>query len=64
MRLLNKLLHKSFFVAKRVRSETGIGSSAVSISYAAVQLARKIFGSLDDKKVLIIGAGEMAELAG
>lgn len=61
--LLNKLLHKSFSVAKRVRSETGIGSSAVSISYAAVQLARKIFGSLAGKKVLLIGAGEMAELA-
>ena len=61
--LLNKLLHKSFTVAKRVRSETGIGESAVSISYAAVQLAKKIFGGIDDKKVLIIGAGEMAELA-
>ncbi|MEE4243425.1 MAG: glutamyl-tRNA reductase [Desulfopila sp.] len=61
--LLNKLLHKSFSVAKRVRSETGIGSSAVSISYAAVQLARKIFGSLKEKKVLLVGAGEMAELA-
>ena len=61
--LLNRLLHKSFSVAKRVRSETGIGSSAVSISYAAVQLAKKIFGQLSDKKVLLIGAGEMAELA-
>ena len=61
--LLNKLLHKSFSVAKRVRSETGIGSAAVSISSAAVELARKIFGSLGDKKVLLIGAGEMAELA-
>lgn len=61
--LLNKLMHKSFTVAKRVRSETGIGSSAVSISYAAVQLAKKIFGRLDDKKVMLIGAGEMAELA-
>jgi glutamyl-tRNA reductase len=61
--LLNKLLHKSFSVAKRVRTETAIGSSAVSISYAAVQLAKKIFGNLQDKKVLLIGAGEMAELA-
>ncbi len=61
--LLNKLLHKSFSVAKRVRSETGVGSSAVSISSAAVELARKIFGNLADKKVLLIGAGEMAELA-
>lgn len=60
---LNKLLHKSFSVAKRVRTETAIGSSAVSISYAAVQLARKIFGNLKGKKVLLVGAGEMAELA-
>jgi len=61
--ILNKLLHKSFFVAKRVRTETKIGASAVSISYAAVELARKIFGQLDNKSVLLIGAGEMAELA-
>lgn len=61
--LLNRLLHKSFSVAKRIRTETGIGASAVSISYAAVQLARKIFGGLEKKKVLLIGAGEMAELA-
>jgi glutamyl-tRNA reductase len=61
--LLNRLLHKSFSVAKRVRTETGIGSSAVSISYAAVELAKKIFGNLQDKHVLLIGAGEMAELA-
>ena len=61
--ILNKLLHKAFSVAKRVRTETRIGSAAVSISYAAVELARKIFGGLQDKKVLLIGAGEMAELA-
>ena len=61
--VLNRLLHRAFFVAKRVRSETGIGSSAVSVSYAAVELARKIFGDLAAKKVLLIGAGEMAELA-
>ncbi len=61
--VLNKLLHKSFSVAKRVRTETQIGASAVSISFAAVELAKKIFGSLDDKKVLLVGAGEMAELA-
>ncbi len=61
--VLNKLLHKAFSVAKRVRSETCIGSSAVSISYAAIELAKKIFGSLDNKRVLLIGAGEMAELA-
>ncbi|MFP7753555.1 glutamyl-tRNA reductase [Thermodesulfobacteriota bacterium B35] len=61
--ILNKLLHKSFSVAKRVRTETRIGANAVSISYAAVELARKIFGNLDDKRVLLVGAGEMAELA-
>ncbi len=61
--ILNKLLHKSFSVAKRVRSETRIGASAVSISYAAVELAKKIFGNLQDKNVLLVGAGEMAELA-
>jgi len=61
--ILNRLLHKTFFVAKRVRSETGIGDHAVSISYAAIELAKKIFGNLEGKKVLLIGAGEMAELA-
>jgi glutamyl-tRNA reductase len=61
--ILNRLLHKTFFVAKRVRSETGIGDRAVSISYAAIELARKIFGQLEGRNVLLIGAGEMAELA-
>lgn len=61
--VLNKLLHKSFSVAKRVRSETLIGAAAVSISYAAVELAKKIFGNIENKNVLLIGAGEMAELA-
>ena len=61
--VLNKLLHKSFSVAKRVRTETRIGAHAVSISYAAVELARKIFGDLAGKKVMLVGAGEMAELA-
>jgi glutamyl-tRNA reductase len=61
--ILNRLLHRTFFVAKRVRSETGIGDHAVSISYAAIELGRKIFGTLEGKKVLLIGAGEMAELA-
>jgi glutamyl-tRNA reductase len=50
-------------VAKRVRSKTGIGDRAVSISYAAIELGRKIFGTLASKTVLLIGAGEMAELA-
>ncbi len=61
--VLNKFINKSFSVAKRVRTETNIGGSAVSISYAAVQLAKKIFGSLNDKRVMLVGAGEMAELA-
>ncbi|MEW5909179.1 MAG: glutamyl-tRNA reductase [Thermodesulfobacteriota bacterium] len=61
--ILNRLLHRAFFVAKRVRTETGIGDHAVSISYAAVELGRKIFDTLNDRKVLLIGAGEMAELA-
>jgi glutamyl-tRNA reductase len=61
--LLNKLLHRTFFVAKRIRTETGIGDHAVSISYAAIELGRKIFGNFEGKKVLLIGAGEMAELA-
>lgn len=61
--LLNRLLHKTFFVAKRVRTETGIGDHAVSISYAATELARKIFGELEGRPVMLVGAGEMAELA-
>jgi len=61
--ILNRLLHKTFSVAKRVRHETGIGGHAVSISYAAVELAKKIFNTLDGKTVLLVGAGEMAELA-
>ena len=61
--ILNRLLHRTFFVAKRIRTETGIGGHAVSISYAAVELGRKIFGSLEGKNVLLVGAGEMAELA-
>ena len=56
-------MHKAFHVAKRVRSETDICGAAVSISYAAVELARKIFHTLEGKKVLLVGAGEMAELA-
>lgn len=61
--ILNKLFRKAFSVAKRVRTETDIASSAVSISYAAVELARKIFGDLEEKRVMLIGAGEMCELA-
>jgi glutamyl-tRNA reductase len=61
--ILNRLMHRAFHVAKRVRTETGISDAAISISYAAVELAKKIFHDLDGKKVLLIGAGEMAELA-
>jgi len=61
--ILNKLLHRSFFVAKRVRTETKIASQAVSVSFAAVELAKKILGNLDDKKAMLVGAGEMSELA-
>jgi len=61
--VLNKFMHRAFRVAKRVRTETRIGDNAVSVSYAAVELARKIFDDLSEKTVLLIGAGEMAELA-
>jgi len=61
--ILNNLLEQAFHVAKRVRTETGIATAAVSISSVAVELARKIFGDLEGRTVLILGAGEMAELA-
>jgi len=60
---LDVLLTRAFNVAKRVRSETEIGANAVSVSYAAVELAREIFAKLDDKKVMIVGAGKMSESA-
>ncbi len=60
--LLNRLFHWSFGVGKRVRSETGLGEGAVSVSYAAISLAKKIFGDLKGLQTLVIGAGEMAEL--
>ena len=60
---LDKVLQRAFVVAKRVRSETQIGSSSVSIASVAVELAQKIFGSLEDKKVLLVGAGKMSEQA-
>jgi glutamyl-tRNA reductase len=62
-RVLNRLVHHTFRVAKRVRNETGIAANAVSISYMAVELGKKIFDSLKDHSVLLIGAGEMAELS-
>lgn len=61
--IINKLFHKAFSVAKRIRTETKIGSNAVSISYAAVELAKKIFGAIENKTAMLVGAGEMAELA-
>jgi len=61
--IINKIMHFAFRVAKRVRTETEIAANAVSVSYAAVELAKKIFGSLQNKTVLLIGAGEMSELA-
>lgn len=61
--LLNRLMKKSISVAKRVRTETKIAENAVSISFAAVELARKIFTDLSEKSFMLLGAGEMAELA-
>lgn len=61
--ILNRLLHKAFSVAKRVRTETAVASSAVSISYAAVELAKRIFGDMPSHRAMLLGAGEMAELA-
>ena len=61
--ILNRFLHKAFSVAKRVRTETNIAGNAVSVSFAAVELASKIFGSIEGKTVMLVGAGEMCELA-
>ena len=61
--ILDEVLVHAFATAKKVRTETGVASSAVSVSYAAVELARKIFGSLEGKTVFLIGAGKMSELA-
>jgi glutamyl-tRNA reductase len=60
--VLNRLFHSSFVVGKRVRTETGLGSGSVSISYAAVALARKIFGDLGGRSIVVVGAGEMGKL--
>ncbi|RJQ45182.1 MAG: glutamyl-tRNA reductase [Nitrospiraceae bacterium] len=61
--VLNKMMRKSVSVAKRIRTETKIAESAVSISFAAVELAKKIFDDLSTKSFMLLGAGEMAELA-
>ena len=60
----HRLFHAAFAVGKRVRHETGLAEGAVSVSYAAIELARKIFGDLSGLNVLILGAGEMAKLTG
>lgn len=60
---LDSLLERAFAVAKRVRTETAVGSSSVSVASVAVELAKKIFGSLQGKNVFLVGAGKMTELA-
>ena len=62
--IVNRLFHTAFTVGKRVRSETGLSEGAVSVSYAAIALAKKIFGDLTGLSVLILGAGGMAKLTG
>jgi glutamyl-tRNA reductase len=62
--LTNRLFHSAFTVGKKVRTDTGLGEGAVSVSYAAIALAKKIFGDLKGLSVLILGAGEMAKLTG
>lgn len=62
-RVLSQLMHRALSVAKRIRSETGVAQNPVSVSSVAVELARKIFEDLSDKTVLLVGAGEMGELA-
>jgi len=61
--ILNRLFQYAFFVAKKVRSKTNIGSLSVSISHLAVELSKRIFDDLSDRTVMLIGTGEMAELA-
>lgn len=61
--LLDKVFHKTFNVAKRIRTETKVGYNPVSISGMAIELAKKIFGELPGKKILVVGAGEMCEIA-
>ena len=62
-RFLDAVMQKALTVSKRVRNDTAIGASAVSIPYAAVELARQIFGTLQQRKVLLLGAGKMSELS-
>jgi glutamyl-tRNA reductase len=60
---LQEIVNQALAVARRVRRETALGSAAVSVSYAAVELAKKIFGSLEGRTIFVIGAGKMSELA-
>ena len=60
--ILNRLFHTSLRVGKRVRSETGLGDSSLSIPRVAVKLAEEVFGTLRDRRVLVLGAGEVSEL--
>jgi glutamyl-tRNA reductase len=62
-RFLDAVLQKALTVSKRVRNETAIGNSAVSVPYAAVELARQVLGTLEGKQVLVLGAGKMSELS-
>jgi glutamyl-tRNA reductase len=62
-RFLDAVMQKALTVSKRVRSETAIGNATVSVPYAAVELTRRIFGTLENKKVLLLGAGKMSELS-
>ncbi len=59
--ILNRLMHRSFSIAKKVRTDTSIGFYSVSVSSVAVELAKKIFGLLSGKSIMLMGAGEMAE---
>ena len=59
---INRLFHHAFRVGKQVRNETGVGEGAVSVSFAAVELAKKVFGKLKNRSVLLIGAGKIGEL--
>ena len=63
-KVLNRLFHAAFSTGKRVRTETGLSEGAVSVSYAAIALAKKIFGRLEPLNVLILGTGEMGKLTG
>ncbi|MGH9470757.1 MAG: glutamyl-tRNA reductase [Terriglobia bacterium] len=60
---LYEVMNHAVAVGRRVRRETALGSAAISVSYAAVELAKKIFGSLENKTVFLLGAGKMSELA-